>query len=73
MPSTDPVVKPVAQCTQRSTPMRDRVEKVDVVVKPTPEGFREVVALNVRFADCTDAKTVFHKHQKKTKKNSRAC
>ena len=44
VPSVDPAVKPAAQRTQRSTPMRDRAEKAGVVVKPTPGGLREAVA-----------------------------
>ena len=51
VPSADPAVKLAAQRTQRSTPMRDRAEKVGLVVKPTPEGLREAVASRFLAAD----------------------
>jgi len=44
VPSVDPAVKPAAQRTQRSTPMRDRAEKDGMVVELTPDGLREAVA-----------------------------
>ena len=65
VPSADPAVKPAAQRTQRSTPMRDRAEKVGVVVKPTPDGLREAVASRFLAADDRrGAACLLHKHQK---------
>ena len=65
VPSVDPAVTPAAQRTQRSTPMRDRAEKVGVVVKPTPDGLREAVASRFLAADDRrGAACLLHKHQK---------
>ena len=45
--------------------MRDRAEKVGVVVKPTPDGLREAVASRVLAADDRrGAACLLHKHQK---------
>ena len=66
VPSADPAVKPAAQRTQRLTPMmRDRAEKVGVVVKPTPDGLREAVASRfLAGGDRRGAACLLHKHQK---------
>ena len=45
--------------------MRDRAEKVGVVVKQTPDGLREAVASRVLTADDRrGAACLLHKHQK---------
>ena len=55
-----------AQRTRRMTPVHERAQNLGVVLKPTPEGLREAAASNFQFADGADAKTVLHKHTKRS-------